>query len=98
MQRETIPHASDGERQDRLRAAVAASLDGSGYAALSWIGCEVSGDRVILQGSVPTFHLKQLAQVFAQRVAEGARVDNRLSVRRQAVARWPGPSDAWLPT
>jgi hypothetical protein len=65
-----------------LKAVVAETLDHSGYSALSLVGCEVRGDAIILQGSVPTYYLKQLAQAFAQRVAGAKRVDNRLAVRR----------------
>jgi osmotically-inducible protein OsmY len=72
-----------GERdQLDLKSAVADTLFHSGYNALSLVGCEVRGDRIILWGSVPTYHLKQLAQAFVQRVAGVKRVDNRLAVRR----------------
>jgi osmotically-inducible protein OsmY len=71
------------ERDARdLKATVAETLDHSGYSALSLVGCEVRGDAIILQGSVPTYYLKQLAQAFALRVAGAKRVDNRLAVRR----------------
>jgi len=52
----------------------------SGYAALDFIGCDVEQNRVILYGSVPSYHLKQLAQVFVQRVDGVGRVENRLAV------------------
>jgi osmotically-inducible protein OsmY len=58
-----------------------AAMVNSGYAALSFIGCEVDQNRVILRGCVPSYHLKQLAQVCAQRVEGISRVDNRLEVR-----------------
>jgi hypothetical protein len=69
-------------RERDVKAAVADTLVRSGYSALSLVGCEVRGDAIILQGSVPTYYLKQLAQSFAQRVAGAKRVDNRLAVHR----------------
>jgi osmotically-inducible protein OsmY len=56
---------------------------GSGYAALAFVSCDINQNLVILSGSVPSYHLKQLAQVFAQRVEGVGRVDNRLEVRRR---------------
>jgi hypothetical protein len=67
---------------NRLAAAAVASLRNSGYAALAFVGCRVQADRIILDGSVPTYYLKQLAQAFVQRVAGMRRIDNRLAVRR----------------
>ena len=52
------------------------------YAALASIGCEVQGGRVTLVGAVPTYHLKQLAQVFAKRVAGVGLIQNRIAVLR----------------
>lgn len=71
---------------DELAAAAAGSLQQSGYAALSFVGCQAQGDQIILNGSVPNYHLKQLAQAVVQRVAGVRCVDNRLAVR------WPGES------
>jgi hypothetical protein len=68
-------------RLQELHDKIVASLATSGYAALAYIGCDVHHNRVILRGSVPSYHLKQLAQVFAQRVDGIGRVDNRLEVR-----------------
>jgi osmotically-inducible protein OsmY len=71
------------ELQRRVRDA----LLGSGYAALGFVGCDVQQNQVVLSGSVPSYHLKQLAQVFAQRVEGVGRVDNRLEVRGRRPAR-----------
>ena len=68
-------------RQD-LQSRVVESLISSGYAALTFVGCDVDHNRVILHGCVPSYHLKQLAQVFAQRVEGTGRIDNRLEVRQ----------------
>jgi osmotically-inducible protein OsmY len=63
-----------------LQKEVLTALMRSGYAALSSIGCEVNGERVILFGVVPTYHLKQLAQVFAQRIVGEGKVVNQIAV------------------
>ena len=64
-----------------LKARIVEALDNSGYAALSAVGCDVDSNRVILRGSVPSYHLKQLAQVHALRVDGIGRLENRLEVR-----------------
>jgi osmotically-inducible protein OsmY len=63
-----------------LRASVAGSLFECGRPALRVVRCDVSGDRVILSGAVPSYHLKQLAQAVAVRVAGVGRVENRIAV------------------
>jgi osmotically-inducible protein OsmY len=73
--------ASYTRRQD-LQTQVVSSLINSGYAALAFVGCDVDHNRVILHGCVPSYHLKQLAQVFAQRVEGIGRIDNLLEVRQ----------------
>jgi osmotically-inducible protein OsmY len=86
-----LPHASVDAESNPVAAAAAASLQGSGYAALAFVGCRAHGDRVVLDGSVPTYHLKQLAQTVVQRVAGVGRVDNRLAVRRPGEALRAAP-------
>jgi osmotically-inducible protein OsmY len=66
----------------QLVDAAAASLHQSGYAALAFVACHVQGDAIVLDGSVPTYHLKQLAQAIVRRVDGVRRIDNRLEVRR----------------
>lgn len=75
----SAPMAKEG---GALAAAATASRATSGYAALGRVDCRSAGDAIILKGSVPTYHLKQLAQVFVQRVHGVRRVVNRLDVRR----------------
>lgn len=70
--------AEDCERE--LQLVADAALRGSGYPALSFIGCEVRDGEIILEGRVPTFHLKQLAQAVIQQVVGAVRLDNRLAV------------------
>jgi hypothetical protein len=73
-------------RLQELKARVVAALLQSGYAALDFIGCDVEPNRVILYGTVPSYHMKQLAQVFVQRVDGVGRVENRLAVERRRPA------------
>lgn len=73
-------------RSQELKTRISAALVRSGYAALKWVACEVQGDQVILQGSVPSYHLKQLAQVYAQRVDGVERIQNCLEVSRRLPA------------
>lgn len=73
-------------RSQEIKTRVLAALVRSGYSALTWVGCDVRGDQVILQGSVPSYHLKQLAQVFAQRVDGVERIQNCLEVSRRLPA------------
>ena len=84
MKRHDDTHRSPHHAGDALAAAAAGSLQESGYAALCFVGCQAHGDRIVLNGSVPNYHLKQLAQAIVQRVSGVRRVDNRLAVR------WPG--------
>jgi hypothetical protein len=93
-QRHTRSDAQASSFQNRrlqdLHARVRSSLVNSGYAALAFIGCDVDHNRVILRGSVPSYHLKQLAQVHALRVEGIGRLDNQLKVRPLEV-RGRGP-------
>lgn len=71
-------------RQPRtsLADAVVAELADSGYAALCCVECQVRDDSVVLEGSVPSYHLKQMAQTLARRVAGVGRIVNLLAVSR----------------
>jgi osmotically-inducible protein OsmY len=75
-----LSHRERDQRFRDLRTRVLAALVNSGYAALAFIGCDVDHGRVVLHGCVPSYHLKQLAQVYAQRVEGVSRVDNRVEV------------------
>ena len=79
VERRPLPSSPNRRLQD-LHARVIESLVNSGYVALGRIGCDIDQNRVILHGSVPSYHLKQLAQVY-QRVEGIGRIENRLEVR-----------------
>ena len=65
---------------DELRARVLRSLASLGYPSLIAVECEVASDGIVLYGALPSYHLKQMAQVAAIRVAGPGRVDNRVVV------------------
>ena len=68
-------------QQHDLRRRVVEALANSGHPPLSALGCDVRGNKLVLRGSVPSYYLKQLAQVFAQRVDGVESIENRLQVR-----------------
>ncbi len=69
-------------RADDPASLVAARLRRSGYPRLRGVKCEFQDGVTVLSGTVPTFHLKQLAQSLASHTPGVHQVDNRLSVTR----------------
>jgi osmotically-inducible protein OsmY len=67
---------------DDPRSLVAARLRRSGYAFLSSVQCDVRDGVAFLTGTVPTFHLKQIAQELASHTPGVWQVNNRLHVPR----------------
>lgn len=67
-------------RLDELPERVALALSALGYPSLATVRCEVAAGRVVLSGILPSYHLKQMAQVAALGVAGRGRVDNRVIV------------------
>jgi osmotically-inducible protein OsmY len=59
---------------------VASRLRRSGYPFLRGIKCEVRDDITVLSGSVPTFHLKQVAQEIAAHTQGVRLIENRVHV------------------
>ena len=77
----------DVERQainrSRLQLAsenVRETLNALGYPILGSVSCTSAQEGIVLSGSVPSYYLKQIAQVAALRVAGSVRVVNRLIV------------------
>ena len=66
-----------------LRERVVEAIASLGYPSLVAVDCKVAADRIVLSGSLPSYHLKQMAQVAALRVAGPGRVDNRVVVTSQ---------------
>lgn len=65
---------------DDPASRVAARLRRSGYPFLRAVKCEVDEGVTVLSGTVPTFHLKQLAQALASHTPGVRRIENRLHV------------------
>src|SRR5262245_21668383 len=66
---------------ERLQERVIDSLKQSGYSALKNVECRVEDGTVELQGAVPTFFLKQMAQAIALRCKGVAGIENSLLVQ-----------------
>jgi hypothetical protein len=60
---------------------IEARLKHSGYVSLRKVGCEVAGDSFVLWGSVPNYHMKQVAQALAGKIVGLAKIKNRIQVR-----------------
>lgn len=58
-------------------------LGQSGYGPLRDIRCDYAGGVLTLKGRVPTFYLKQVAQVTVKDVQHVRQVDNQLEVTPQ---------------
>lgn len=74
-----LPSAMD-RYAGRVRDQVIQALASLGYPSLEAVDCEVAAGCIVLSGSLPSYHLKQMAQVAALRVAGGGHVDNRVVV------------------
>ena len=57
-----------------------AALRRSAYCELQNVSCDFSGGILTLQGRVPTYHLKQLAQASVAEVPGVVEIHNRLEV------------------
>jgi BON domain len=72
------PRVTDCDRA--LHHQVRRTLRGTGYAALQQIDCRVENGIVELSGEVPSFYVKQIAQVVLLALKQVQRVENRLRV------------------
>lgn len=71
-----------GLPQEGRRALTAArrALRSSGYRALVRLNCEWVEGKLRLRGSVPSFHLKQMAQEVVLRLRLAAELENHVEV------------------
>ncbi len=67
------------------KASLSALLDEPAHPALVNVACEVVDSKVILEGEVPTFYLKQLAQETAARIRGIQTVENKIQVKHARV-------------
>jgi hypothetical protein len=68
------------DSRENPASLVCERLRGSGYSFLRGVKCEVHGGIAVLSGNVPTFHLKQVAQVLASHTPGVQQIENRLHV------------------
>jgi hypothetical protein len=80
LQRKSPDARSLGD--DSLRTAAMSLLQSSGYAALRGLRCEVTDSVVIVQGVVPSYFLKQMAQTVIRRLDGIETVRNLVEVRQ----------------
>ena len=71
------------DRDRAIEMQLKAELEQSGYFPLRNIFCDVCQFVVTLSGCVPSFHLKQIAQVIVlRRLSDDWVIDNQLKVQR----------------
>jgi osmotically-inducible protein OsmY len=71
---------TQSERSEFLHDAVIVALDSSGYRLLRNVKCKVLDDLVILNGVLPSFYLKQVAQTIAMGIDQVREVRNMIEV------------------
>jgi hypothetical protein len=78
----SVPDADSSTREQdkRLGSLAIEQLRASGYPILRRLRCDVVDGVVILGGRVPSFHLKQMAQVVLAKVESIGRVKNMIEV------------------
>ncbi len=57
-------------------------LDGAGYSALKLVRCKCRAGRMLLDGAVPSYFHKQLAQEVVKTLPGVTEIVNRVAVRR----------------
>jgi osmotically-inducible protein OsmY len=81
---------------DEVASEASRRLRMSGRRSLGKIACDCDGGVLSLQGEVPSFYLKQIAQTLVADMDGVSRIDNCLTVtkpiEKSAVRRVPGPS------
>ena len=78
-------HKNDPHREPMadLGSQVRCAMNQSGFSALRAVHCHVEDGIVELQGNVPSFYLKQMAQCALQRVRGVRGIRNCLTVTRE---------------
>ncbi|MBI3463443.1 MAG: BON domain-containing protein [Planctomycetes bacterium] len=77
-----IEHAG-AARENPLAAATAAALNAlrtSPYLPLRSLKCSERRGVITIQGSVPTYYLKQLAQTLVRQIPTSRRIENQIEV------------------
>jgi len=76
---ETRPASAGRDADDRVCARIECELRRH-YGALQHVSCQSNGHGLVLEGTVPSYFLKQVAQTIALRHAP--HVENHISVVR----------------
>lgn len=67
------------------KVPLAAMVDGRPHPALANVTCSIDNGQITLEGVVPTFYLKQLAQETAVRIRDVQTVNNKIVVKHAHV-------------
>lgn len=88
-----------GERSaaQQILVEIAKAMEQTNYQPLRHVGLRYDAGTVILRGVVPTYFLKQLAQVTAMGVSGVDRIDNQLRVAADQAHQPKPPLDAERP-
>jgi hypothetical protein len=78
-----MPSTTADERH-LIRLAVEQQLQASGSSVLRSVRCGVEDDVVVLYGTVPSYHAKQLAQMVVIKLELAFRVENRCEVEHSS--------------
>lgn len=73
---------SQATRQFDLLIEVDRVLQASCYSAIRTICYGLSGGRLVLEGTVPSYHMKQIAQTLVAEIADEQLIDNQIVVDR----------------
>jgi hypothetical protein len=84
-----------GPEDDGLRTAALKVIRSSGYPSLRRLRCEVADAVAIIQGVLPSYYLKQMAQAILQRLDGIRNVVNLVEVRETVIVR-DGDNEASL--
>ena len=68
------------DEEDCLRHAVERQLQATGNSVLRSVRCCVEDGVVVLYGTVPSYHAKQVAQMVVMKLERALRIENRCEV------------------
>jgi osmotically-inducible protein OsmY len=71
---------ASADKDDAMRLSVERQLQGSGHSGLRQVRCFVKDGVVVLFGTVPSYHMKQVAQTIIMNLALELQVENRCEV------------------
>ena len=71
---------ADQKTSDESLPRLRQRLETSPYLALRLVRCSCDGSHLVLHGRVPSYYLKQLAQVLASQCIAGPAIENCLEV------------------